>query len=66
MWYGRILIILAIVNGGLGLKLANNTPNGIIAYSVVSAVIFVAYAGTIIFTTLRPRSTPRSKETASD
>ncbi|RAL60833.1 hypothetical protein DID88_010158 [Monilinia fructigena] len=35
LWYGRILIVLAVINGGLGLKLAANSRNGEIAYGVV-------------------------------
>ena len=43
IWHGRILIILGIVNGGLGLQLADNTTSGEIAYGVVAGVIFVVY-----------------------
>lgn len=28
VWLGRILIVLGMVNGGLGLKLADNTHGG--------------------------------------
>ncbi|KAK6597168.1 integral membrane protein [Botrytis cinerea] len=37
LWYGRILIVLAVINGGLGLQLAANTRNGEIAYAVIAA-----------------------------
>merc|ERR1711939_1218972 len=43
IWYGRILMLLAVINGGLGLKLANNSRNGEIAYGVVAAVVGVVY-----------------------
>ncbi|KAG4435577.1 hypothetical protein IFR05_008923 [Cadophora sp. M221] len=43
IWYGRILMVLAVVNGGLGLKLAANTTNGKIAYGVVAGVVGLAY-----------------------
>lgn len=36
-------MILAVVNGGLGLKLAANTKNGEIAYGVVAGVIGLIY-----------------------
>ncbi|KAH8799435.1 hypothetical protein F5884DRAFT_686768 [Xylogone sp. PMI_703] len=43
IWYGRILIILAIVNGGLGLQLAAEGHAGKIAYSVVAGVVALIY-----------------------
>ncbi|KAI0815900.1 iron reductase domain protein [Xylaria sp. FL0064] len=48
IWYGRILIVLGIVNGGLGLQLAGAKQSLVIAYSVVAAVIFSAYIGSAI------------------
>lgn len=51
-WYGRVLIILAIVNGGLGLALAGEATGGgaTIAYIVVSAVVFLIYVGVVAYT----------------
>ncbi|KAI5202678.1 hypothetical protein AUEXF2481DRAFT_39342 [Aureobasidium subglaciale EXF-2481] len=43
IWLGRIIITLGIVNGGLGLELANNTRKGEIAYGVVAGVVWVVY-----------------------
>jgi len=44
IWLGRILIILGIINGGLGLQLAANASKGqLIAYGVVSGVVGLAY-----------------------
>ncbi|KAL4934408.1 cytochrome b561 domain-containing protein [Aspergillus undulatus] len=43
IWLGRIFILLGIINGGTGLKLADNTTGGIIAYGVVAGVFGVAY-----------------------
>ncbi len=45
IWWGRILMVLGVVNGGLGLQLAQESNGPIIAYSVVAAVVFLAYAG---------------------
>ncbi|KAI8950991.1 iron reductase domain protein [Xylaria longipes] len=45
IWYGRILMVLGIVNGGLGLQLAGAAQSLIIAYSVIAAVFFSAYIG---------------------
>ncbi|KAI9788264.1 MAG: hypothetical protein M1816_007030 [Peltula sp. TS41687] len=43
VWYGRGLIILGVINGGLGLQLADNTEGGKIAYGVVAGVMFCVY-----------------------
>jgi hypothetical protein len=40
---GRLFLLLGIINGGTGLKLADNTTGGIIAYAVVAGVFAVAY-----------------------
>ncbi|CZR67636.1 related to WSC4 Cell wall integrity and stress response component 4 [Phialocephala subalpina] len=49
IWYGRILMILAVVNGGLGLKLANNSKNGEIAYGVIAGIIGLIYILVTVF-----------------
>lgn len=46
-WFGRILLILSIVNGGIGIQYAANSPNGEIGYGVTAGVIFLIYAGVI-------------------
>ncbi|KAF3940665.1 hypothetical protein ABW19_dt0207261 [Dactylella cylindrospora] len=38
-YWGRALVLLGIVNGGLGLELASNSRNGEIAYAVVAGVL---------------------------
>ena len=43
VWWGRILIVCAIINGGLGLMLSNNSLGGTSAYGVVAGVIGVVY-----------------------
>lgn len=48
IWYGRLLILLGMINGGLGLRLAGNSragtsTAGTIAYGVVAGVVGVAY-----------------------
>jgi len=56
IWLGRILILLGIINGGLGLKLAKNASKGQLgAYGAVSGVVGVAY---IILVILRRKGTP--------
>lgn len=44
IWWGRILLILAVVNGGLGFKLANAGNSAVIAYAIIAAVCFGIYA----------------------
>ncbi|KAK5628249.1 hypothetical protein RRF57_003964 [Xylaria bambusicola] len=45
IWYGRVLLVLGIVNGGLGLELATADRSLVVAYSVVAAVLFAIYIG---------------------
>jgi hypothetical protein len=48
IWYGRSIMILAVVNGGLGLKLAGNTKGGEIAYGVVAGVVALLYTAAVL------------------
>jgi hypothetical protein len=43
IWLGRIAITLGIINGGLGLKLADNSRSGKIAYGVVAGFMWLAW-----------------------
>ncbi|OJI97052.1 hypothetical protein ASPVEDRAFT_49116 [Aspergillus versicolor CBS 583.65] len=43
IWVGRLFLLLGIINGGTGLKLADNTTGGIIAYAVVGGLFGLAY-----------------------
>ena len=52
-WYGRVLILLAMINGGLGLQLANNTTGGKIAYSVVAGISGTSFIGLIVWSEMR-------------
>lgn len=45
-WYGRVLIVVGIIDGGLGLQLAENTMRSEnIVYGVVAGVAFAAWVG---------------------
>ncbi|CAH0044379.1 unnamed protein product [Clonostachys solani] len=49
IWYGRALMVLGVVNGGLGLQLAGQTGGSwVISYSVIASTCFVAYLVSII------------------
>jgi hypothetical protein len=54
-WFGRLMIILGIINAGLGFKLAQGPRGAIIATSVVAGVVAVFYI-VVISWTGRPRS----------
>jgi hypothetical protein len=64
MWYGRILIILGVINGGLGLKLAGNSKKGEIAYGVVAGVMLVIYIATAVLTSTKNVGTGTGRRTA--
>jgi uncharacterized membrane protein HdeD (DUF308 family) len=57
IWYGRILIICGVINGGLGLQLAANSSNGNTAYGIVAGVMFVLYVVVVLIAGLRKRKT---------
>ncbi|GFF63611.1 LOW QUALITY PROTEIN: cytochrome b561 and DOMON domain-containing protein At3g61750 [Aspergillus lentulus] len=60
VWLGRILIILGMVNGGLGLRLADNTHGGKIAYGVVAGVCGAMYLAWVVYR-LRRRGNGRKE-----
>ena len=43
IWYGRLLLFLGVVNGGIGLRAAGAPSTFTIAYAVIAAVSGVAY-----------------------
>ncbi|KAL4997818.1 hypothetical protein BDV10DRAFT_185815 [Aspergillus recurvatus] len=49
IWIGRIFLLLGLINGGTGLKLADNTTGGIVAYAVVAGVFGVTYISIAVF-----------------
>jgi len=49
IWLGRIVITIGIINGGLGLKLANNTRSGEIAYGVVAGLIWLVWMAAAVY-----------------
>ncbi|KAH6987178.1 hypothetical protein EDB80DRAFT_782544 [Ilyonectria destructans] len=49
IWYGRVLMALGIINGGLGLQLASAPVKYIVVYSVASGIIAILYlAGAVL------------------
>ncbi|KIW01114.1 uncharacterized protein PV09_07402 [Verruconis gallopava] len=60
IWLGRIVITLGIINGGLGLKLANNSTYGPKVYGVVAGIIFAIYLASIVIGERRRARTLRN------
>ncbi|EAU36270.1 predicted protein [Aspergillus terreus NIH2624] len=66
-WFGRSIIVLGIVNGGLGFHLARNVTStapvgAIVAYSVVAGIIGLAYVLVVIFLPLRKQRRQRKPD----
>lgn len=53
VWLGRAVIIIGVVNGGLGLRLANSEAKYEIAYGVVAGVVFLLYIAVFAITALK-------------
>jgi hypothetical protein len=64
VWYGRILILLGMINGGLGLQLADNSMGGTIAYGVVAGTVGLSYCGGMVVVELK-RWRPGKKMTSN-
>lgn len=64
IWVGRIVLVLGIVNGGLGLELASSSDAWVIAYGVIAGVMAVLYGLALLFRWWRMRS-PAAKESRS-
>jgi hypothetical protein len=65
IWVGRIAITLGIINGGLGLQLADSmnmsSRSGIIAYAVIAVIVWLAWvAASIIGERRRARKSANS------
>ncbi|KAJ6786302.1 hypothetical protein PWT90_09266 [Aphanocladium album] len=64
VWYGRALIILGIINGGLGLKLASSGMAFRTAYIVLSAVIAGPYFLSIPYLEMRKARASKNQPTS--
>jgi hypothetical protein len=54
-WFGRFLIVLAMINGGLGVAFGDNTPGGEKVYGVIAGIVGVTYIVTLVFWYLGPK-----------
>ena len=57
---------LGMINGGLGMKLANNTVKGEIAYGIIGGVILVFYMGVNLIGAGRSSKGGKEGETAEN
>lgn len=55
IWWGRAVITLGIINGGLGLQLSGNTTRGEVAYGVVAGFMWVLWVVVIVFAFFKSR-----------
>jgi hypothetical protein len=62
IWFGRVVLALGIINGGLGMQLASSSNAWVIAYSVIAALMTVLYIGVIVFKRMR---SPRAERVLS-
>ena len=53
VWWGRIIVTLGIINGGLGLMLSGNTVKGEIAYGVIAGVIWLTWVAVAVWSQVR-------------
>ncbi|KUJ19843.1 CBD9-like protein [Mollisia scopiformis] len=61
IFWGRAVITLGIINGGLGLQLSGNTVKGEIAYGVVAAVMWLLWMIVIVLAFIRSRNKPEGE-----
>lgn len=63
-WAGRILLVVGVINGGLGAQLAKEDIKFIIPYSVVAGVMYLAWAATVLLKRRRAQGPAERKASA--
>ncbi|EPS36280.1 hypothetical protein H072_10217 [Dactylellina haptotyla CBS 200.50] len=61
-WFGRTIIVVGIVNGGLGLLLAENTKGGKIVYAAIAGVAGLVYLMVVVQWFFRTRAVRKTAE----
>ncbi|RCI14666.1 hypothetical protein L249_6780 [Ophiocordyceps polyrhachis-furcata BCC 54312] len=62
IFYGRSLMILGLVNGGLGISLTGSDRTFVIAYSVLAIFFFLLYVGvSVVFSVRKMKQAPAHK-----
>lgn len=55
VWFGRGLIAIGVVNGGLGLQLAQDTVTGEYGYAAAAGFVFLVYLVVVVVSHMRSR-----------
>lgn len=68
LWWGRILMPLGVINGGLGLALAHKTGGIAVAYAVISVIVYLAYLviKVVMFTRQKMQTQPIGRKYSQD
>ena len=66
VWWGRMFLTFAIIQGGLGFKFAHNTTGGEIAYAVVAGVIWLCWLGVAMWHDMKKNRLPEVGEKRTD
>lgn len=53
LWWGRIFLVLGVINGGLGFQLSHSKESYIVAYSIVSVACYLIYLVVKVMATVR-------------
>jgi len=53
IWHGRVLIVLGIINGGLGLQLAGNSKTDTIVYATAAGLVGTVYCAAVLVSFVR-------------
>jgi len=61
VWWGRAVITLGIINGGLGLRLSEDTTKGEIAYGVIAGFMWLLWMIVIVIAFLKSRGSADSE-----
>ncbi|KAK3181417.1 hypothetical protein K4F52_007279 [Lecanicillium sp. MT-2017a] len=65
VWFGRCVMILGIVNGGLGLMLADSSRAFLISYIVIAAIFAGLYFASVPYTEYRKTKATRQEKPVS-
>lgn len=66
IWYGRALLLIGVVNGGLGLRMAGSPSAFIIAYAVLAAVLGAAYGASTLVGSMRKSREFQEKQSGNE
>ena len=68
-WWGRTLVTLGVINGGLGFRLAGiGTPGvpvgAVIAYSIIAGIVLTSYLLVVVLGTVRQVQAPKERRSS--